>query len=141
MINYEKGIKFKCQGSSKCCVSRGTYGFVYLSEKDLKKISYFLKIKTEIFKKKFCQYTNKFLHLKEVNKNGNCIFLKEKKCTIYNARPTQCRTWPFWAENMNSKKWNQDIIKFCPGIGKGQFISKKKIDKLLKDDLENEKLL
>ena len=109
MINYEKGIKFKCQGSSKCCVSRGTYGFVYLSEKDLKKISYFLKIKTEIFKKKFCQYTNKFLHLKEVNKNGNCIFLKEKKCTIYNARPTQCRTWPFWAENMNSKKWNQDI--------------------------------
>ena len=32
---YDKGIKFKCQGSANCCVSRGSYGFVFLSKKDL----------------------------------------------------------------------------------------------------------
>ena len=34
---YENGIKFECQGSSNCCVSRGNFGFVYLSSEDLKK--------------------------------------------------------------------------------------------------------
>ena len=33
---FKKGINFKCQGSSNCCVSRGNYGYVYLSKKDLK---------------------------------------------------------------------------------------------------------
>ena len=33
-IFYQKGVRFQCQGSSNCCVSRGSYGFVYLSKKD-----------------------------------------------------------------------------------------------------------
>ena len=38
-MDIEKGIRFECQGSGNCCVSRGTYGFVYLSKKDIKKLS------------------------------------------------------------------------------------------------------
>ena len=34
-INYKNGIKFKCQSSGNCCISRGSYGFVYLSKNDL----------------------------------------------------------------------------------------------------------
>ena len=70
----------------------------------------------------------------EIRKKGECIFLKNKKCDVYKARPTQCRTWPFWPDNMKSKIWNKEIINFCPGIGKGKIISKKKIDKLLTND-------
>ncbi len=40
-MDIEKGIRFECQGSGNCCVSRGTYGFVYLSKKDIKKRSKF----------------------------------------------------------------------------------------------------
>ena len=101
---YEKGIKFQCQGSANCCVSRGSYGFVFLSKNDLSKIAKFFKISLIDFKKKYCQTTEGFIHLKEVRENGDCIFLDNKRCSIYKARPTQCRTWPFWAENMNSKK-------------------------------------
>ena len=43
-MNIEKGIRFECQGSGNCCVSRGSYGFVYLSKKDIKKLSKELKI-------------------------------------------------------------------------------------------------
>jgi len=138
-IKYEKGIKFQCQESSNCCVSRGSHGFVFLSKKDLTRLANFFKISLINFKKSYCEATNKFLHLKEIKENGECIFLKSKKCSIYKARPTQCRTWPFWPENMNSKTWNRDIINFCPGIGKGATISKEKIDKLLKIDEINAK--
>ena len=138
---FEKGIKFKCQGSSNCCVSRGSYGFVFLSKKDLKKLAKFFAIPIKKFELEYCQKTNDFTHLKEINKNGNCIFLDNKRCSVYKSRPTQCRTWPFWANNMNSKTWNKEVINFCPGIGKGKIINRKSIEKLLKIDLEDEKLI
>jgi len=31
---YADGIRFECQGSGKCCSSRGEYGFVYLTKGD-----------------------------------------------------------------------------------------------------------
>ena len=138
-IDYKKGIRFECQGSGNCCVSRGSYGFVYLSDIDLKRFSKYFKISIKKFKEKYCQITDGFIHLSEKYElNGNCIFLKEKKCTGYNSRPTQCRTWPFWNENMNPKVWNEDIAINCPGIGKGKLIKSKKIERFLKEDLKNE---
>ena len=131
---YEKGIKFQCQGSANCCVSRGSYGFVFLSKKDLSRLARYFNISLKEFKTYYCQSSDGFTHLKEIRKKGECIFLKNKKCDVYKARPTQCRTWPFWPENMKSKIWNKEIINFCPGIGKGKIISKKKIDKLLTID-------
>ena len=136
---FKKGINFKCKGSSSCCVSRGNYGYVYLTKKDLNNIARYLNIPNDLFKKKYCEFTDGYLHLKEINTNGNCQFLKNKKCSVYAARPMQCRTWPFWKENMNSKKWNQEIINFCPGIGKGNLFSLSLIKKKIDIDEENEK--
>ena len=39
---------------------------------------------------------------------------------------------------MNAKKWNNEIAKFCPGIGKGEIISKKEIKKNIDIDEMNE---
>ena len=139
VMDIEKGIKFECQGSGNCCVSRGSYGFVYLSKKDIKKLSIGFKTTEQNFIKNYCQKTDGFIHLKELKKNkGNCIFLKDNKCTVYKSRPTQCRTWPFWPENMNNKTWNEDIAKNCPGVGKGKVKSKEEILKQVQTDYENE---
>ena len=138
-MDIEKGIRFECQGSGNCCVSRGTYGFVYLSQKDIKTLSIGFKTTEQNFVKNYCQKTDGFIHLKELKKNnGNCIFLKENKCTVYKSRPIQCRTWPFWPENMNTKTWNNDIAKNCPGVGKGKVKTKKEILKQVQIDIENE---
>lgn len=83
--------------------------------------------------------TDGFTHLKEIKKNGDCQFLSKKKCSVYKARPTQCRTWPFWSENMNAKTWNTEISNFCPGVGKGKLIKKSEIDKKIAYDKKNEK--
>ena len=134
-MDIEKGIRFECQGSGNCCVSRGSYGFVYLSKKDIKKLSDGFKITEQNFVKNYCQKTDGFIHLKELKKNkGNCIFLKDNKCTVYKSRPIQCRTWPFWPENMNTKTWNNDIAKNCPGVGKGKVKTKKEILKQVQID-------
>ena len=139
-INYKEGIKFQCQSSGNCCVSRESYGYVYLSTNDLKRFAKYFNLSIKDFKSKYCQITDGFIHLSEKSElKGNCIFLKEKKCSVYKSRPTQCRTWPFWNDNMNAKVWNKDISINCPGVGKGKIVKQKEIDKLLKEDLRNEK--
>ena len=138
-IDYTKGIRFECQGSSNCCVSRGTYGFVYLSKKDIKRLSIFTNLEIKDFIKLYCDKTAGYIHFKEKMKNGNCQFLLKKRCSVYKARPSQCRTWPFWNENMKTKKWNNEIAKFCPGIGKGRIISNSEIKKNINNDKKNEK--
>jgi len=141
-IDYKKGIKFECQGSGNCCVSRGSYGYVYLSKKDLKRFSEFFNIPINKFKEKYCQITDGFIHLIEKRSfNGKCLFLKKNKCSVYKARPSQCRTWPFWNENMNSKVWNDNISINCPGIGKGKIHKSKIIKSFLKEDYKNERLI
>tara|TARA_Y100000590_G_C15417060_1_gene899887 strand:- start:5 stop:466 length:462 start_codon:yes stop_codon:yes gene_type:complete len=139
-ININDGIKFECQGSGNCCVSRGSYGYVYLSKKDLKKLSKYFNLSKKEFVLQFCQTTDGYIHLVEKNNlNGKCIFLNKNRCTVYKSRPTQCRTWPFWNENMNPKIWNKEISIYCPGIGKGKKINSQTIKKFLKEDYENDK--
>jgi len=38
---------------------------------------------------------------------------------VYEARPTQCRTYPFWSNIVDSEEsWNRESRE-CPGIGIG----------------------
>ena len=137
----KKTIRFECQGSSNCCVSRGSYGYVYLSSKDINKLASFFNLSSIDFKNTYCDKSKGFLHLKETKQDGSCQFLDKKRCSVYKSRPTQCRTWPFWSENMNVKVWNNEISKFCPGIGKGNIISSKTIKENIEQDDQNELLM
>jgi len=35
------------------------------------------------------------------------------KCTIYDLRPSQCRTFPYWK---SYKEEYMDLVDYCPGI-------------------------
>jgi len=129
---WGEGLRFQCQQSGKCCVSHGEYGFVYLTKEDRRNIAQVLGMKTAQFTKKYCTKTEGAFHLKD-DGSPACVFLKNKQCQVYEARPTQCRTWPFWPETMSPKSWKKDVVKFCPGVGKGRLWSKDEISKALKD--------
>ena len=38
------------------------------------------------------------------------------KCSVYHLRPTQCRTWPFWASNLRSERDWREAAAHCPGM-------------------------
>ncbi len=54
--------------------------------------------------------------------NGDCVFFdaNSRKCTVYNARPRQCRTWPFWQSNVATPEAWQETCDVCPGSGRGK---------------------
>ena len=43
-------------------------------------------------------------------------------CGIHPAKPTQCRTFPFWPELVEDPRAWKLTARFCPGIGKGPLI-------------------
>jgi len=135
---WREGVRFQCQGSGKCCTSHGEYGFVFMTLKDRQRMAKVLKMTTSEFTKKHCDKTNGVWHLKEDPKNPDCMFLKNKACSIYEGRPTQCRTWPFWPEVMNAKSWKKDVLAFCPGVNKGPLISGDQIEKTLFEQSRSE---
>ena len=47
----------------------------------------------------------------------DCIFWRDG-CAVYEARPFQCRSYPFWRELLASKKAWREAARSCPGIGR-----------------------
>ena len=138
---YEEGIQFQCQGSGKCCQSRGEYGYVYLTEDDAKNAAKALGLKTSEFKKKYTDRDEGLLCLKEDKSSPDCIFLEGHRCKIYDGRPTQCRTWPFWPEVMAAKSWNKQVLSFCPGVNQGRLYKKSEIESILKEQKDSDRTL
>ncbi len=79
-------------------------------------------------------YTRKIgirFSLKELP-NCDCVFFDGEKrtCNIYEARPRQCRTWPFWDSNLKTPEAWQQTCKDCPGSGKGKLYQLQQIEQL-----------
>jgi hypothetical protein len=104
-------------------------GYVYLNLKDRRRIASHLGLSTAQFTRRHTANTRNKFHLKELR--PQCPFLRDNQCSIYEARPLQCRAWPFWPENVKKRVWRRRINRSCPGVGKGRLFSAAEIDKIL----------
>lgn len=68
-----------------------------------------------------------------VDRNGeDCVFWdRNTGCEIYAARPTQCRTFPFWNEHLESPGAWEALAELCPGVGCGRTYDKDEIEQVL----------
>jgi Fe-S-cluster containining protein len=130
---YKKGLSFECQGCNYCCSVEP--GYVFLSQEDLDNLSSHFQISQNEFIEKYCRKVDLGfgyrISLLE-KENYDCIFLTQKGCSCYGARPLQCRTYPFWPAIVESESsWKTESLS-CPGIGKGsKKIKKGEIEKKL----------
>lgn len=114
MTWYKEGLKFKCTGCGQCCT--GQPGYVWISPEEIDTMSTHLGISKEKFIQTYTRSIFGRVSLREDRVTFDCIFLKEKQCQIYKARPTQCRTFPWWKENLSSpESWQETGIR-CEGI-------------------------
>jgi Fe-S-cluster containining protein len=128
---YAHGLQFECLKCGSCCT--GAPGYVYLSEGDIASIAEFLKKDKDTFIDQYTRVVHMFgeqrLSLTE-KANYDCVFLN-RLCTIYEARPYQCRSFPFWKRHLVSLREWERVGQRCPGIGRGQLFTKMNIDDLI----------
>lgn len=111
---YKNGLRFECTGCGQCCT--GAPGYVWIDEKEIAEMASFLKISEEEFVSKYTRKKGERLSLIEHPTNYDCVFLKDKRCQVYGARPRQCRVFPWWPENLESKEAWKEAKKRCEGI-------------------------
>jgi len=78
----------------------------------------FLDIPRKEFMKNFCSRLEGNLILRF--RKGSCPFLDNGTCSIYKVRPVQCRSWPFWEENLDEWTWHEEVAAICPGANRGR---------------------
>jgi Fe-S-cluster containining protein len=111
---FKEGLNFKCTECGKCCT--GAPGFVWVTEEETKNISTYLNLSHEDFLEKYTFLVGNRRTLKDDPETYDCIFLKEKKCSIYSLRPKQCRTYPWWPSYLQSEEaWKRGALD-CEGI-------------------------
>ncbi len=126
---YSDGLNFECQKCSGCC--RHDPGYVFLSQEDLDNLSRVTSLSEKDFKDQYCREINiggfRRLSLNEKS-NYDCIFWKETGCIVYEGRPLQCRSYPFWTPYLYSKSSWDELESSCPGVNKGRIHSFKEIE-------------
>jgi Fe-S-cluster containining protein len=105
---------FTCEGN--CCI--GKSGYIWITTQEADKIAKYLTISVkDCFEKYLFKYKYRLsIKEKQLSKdNFACVFfnVEKKQCEIYEVRPKQCRTFPFWEYFKNNM---QEVIEECPAI-------------------------
>lgn len=122
-------IRFACTDCGKCCT--GAPGAVRVTEEEISRLADLVGLERVNFCEKYVRdfpagfASDEAVHslprwsLRE-QADGSCIFFREGRCSVYSARPAQCRAYPFWLKNLrNADAWRR-TAEFCPGIGQGK---------------------
>jgi Fe-S-cluster containining protein len=117
-----KIIGFECRKCAQCCMNEFGDNTVIVSPSQIRKICEMSGLKRDDFvipTPSDDRDEDGNIHTFEwiLKKNGDCIFLKEKMCEIYECRPFICRTYPFYL--VDGK------LEVCECMGLGGNISDK----------------
>ncbi len=122
MILEQEGYSYKfdaircgtCEGN--CCI--GESGYIWITPDEIEKLSLHLdksvkEVVSDDLQKVGYRYSINEVELGENNFACKFFDLTKKQCSIYEVRPKQCRTFPFWdyfKERIN------EVKEECPAI-------------------------
>ena len=125
---YAAGLRFNCQRCGACC--SGAPGYVWLEAADVAVLALSLGLEKADFLANHTRRVDGGLSLREET-DGRCVLFESGVgCRAYEARPRQCRTWPFWARIVaTSAAWEREAAD-CPGMSTGDVIGPEEIERL-----------
>jgi len=128
---YADGLRFECTMCGACCT--GPPGFVAFTREEGRRIASRLGMSERAFYERHAHRMPRSrggwsLNEVETEHGHDCVFLDRETepgkalCSIHEVRPMQCRTWPWWPENLRSRRaWTQ-TAKRCEGINRGELV-------------------
>ena len=118
---YADGLRFRCTQCGDCC--SGAEGHVWVNQSEIDAMAARTGLDSAAFEAKYVKRVGVRRSLKE-RPGGDCVLLDEttRKCTAYEERPRQCKTWPFWDSNLRTPEAWAEAAEACPGCNKGNIV-------------------
>lgn len=114
---YAPGLNFSCTGCGRCCTVPGD---VWVTQAEIEAMAENLEMPVRRFVHLFVRRLNGRWSLAERN-GTECVFWRaEGGCQVYETRPRQCRTFPFWQGNLASSGAWSAVALDCEGVGQGR---------------------
>ena len=132
--SLQNGVRFRCTDCGACCT--GAPGRVRVSEEELKVLSEHRKEPLNDLIASKTRENDGMRYLQE-RENGDCVFFMDGRCSVHPVKPTQCRLYPFWFQNVRSEKTWRKTCEECPGIGEGELVSPDEIIQQVTEDLDS----
>lgn len=125
----DPGLRFSCTMCGNCCT--GAEGYVLVTDAECEALAARQGIPVAEFIDRFTRILPQGRSLTErMSSVGmDCVFLDREKipgkavCGVYEDRPGQCRTWPFWPSVIKDMKTWQRHKQICPGMDKGRLVT------------------
>lgn len=123
---FREGLRFECTRCGDCCA--GTPGYVWVEPEEIDRLAAHLGLDADAFGRTYLRRVGDRVSLVEMAGHA-CVFWDAARgCSVYEARPDQCRTWPFWPGNLATPEDWEGTQRVCPGAGQGPLIG---VDEIL----------
>ena len=124
---YHEGLRFQCTGCGNCCT--GQPGYVWVNKGEIEALAGAVGLAVPEFEETFVRRVGRRRSLKELP-NGDCVLFDSltRRCRVYEVRPRQCCTWPFWESNVRGPEDWEETCRVCPGSGRGPIVPPEQID-------------
>jgi Fe-S-cluster containining protein len=127
------GLRFECQPDCGQCCTQSVFGEgevegVFLTRRDLRRLER-AGLSWAVVERDG--------HRVLLEESGTCVFLDghTKRCGIYEARPTQCRNFPFspgYDSPIATRSQWERAKELCPGIDTGRYYQKRLIRRIVR---------
>lgn len=127
---YAEGLMFTCTACGDCCT--GAPGYVWVNQEEILALTAAMGLGSSAeFEQLYVRNIGMRKSLREFP-SGDCVFFdgQTRRCTVYEVRPRQCRSWPFWSSNIRAPQDWDRTCEICPGSGKGRLYSLEEIESL-----------
>jgi Fe-S-cluster containining protein len=130
---YQDGLRFECTMCGACC--SGGPGLVRFTDDEAHAMAAKRGVSIDEFLARFTRVVDGARSLLELpTEHGlDCVFLDRATipgkavCSLYEARPAQCRTFPWWPEHLRSPAAWRSLGKDCEGVGRGPVVTEREI--------------
>ena len=113
------GLRFECTQCGACCTNRGEYAYVYVEPDEVRVLAKLLGRSEGDFRSEYT-FVDEYGWTQLAFRSDHCVFLRGNRCSVYAARPTQCRTFPFWRSLVSGGEWTPEAQELCEGVGRGR---------------------
>jgi Fe-S-cluster containining protein len=130
---FQSGLRFECTRCGACCT--GGSGSVLVSDAEIAALAAHRGLSDAEFR---ASHTRTLrggdVSLRE-KRNHDCVFFERGRgCSVYEHRPRQCRTWPFWRSVIARPETWSGAASDCPGINRGAHHEREEIERRSADD-------